>query len=120
MEIKDFGNDLIHSDLKRLKKLKSLEKDLEKYFNAHADQLKSFGRLSCEIAFHEGYRVCKQRIAVAYPRLSPSEGCRLWFVITKSGDYIRCLLYSAKEEKKYTKSKCFRIIRERLEDLTAT
>lgn len=120
MEVKNFGNDLIRSDLKRLKKLKSLEKDLEKYFNAHTDQLRRFGRLSCEIAFHKGYRVCKQRIAVARPKLSPSKGCRLWFVITKSGRYIRCLLYSAKEEKKYTKSKCFRIIHERLERLTAT
>jgi len=120
MEVKDFGNDLIRSDIKRLKKLKSLEQDLEKYFNAHAGQLRHFGQLSCEIAFHEGYRVCKQRIAVAHPRLSPSEGCRLWFVITKSGTYIRCLLYSAKEEGKYTKSKCFRVIRERLENLSAT
>lgn len=117
MEVKDFGNDLIRSDLKRLKKLKSLEKDLEKYFNAHANQLRSFGRLSCEIAFHEGYRVCKQRIAVASPRHSPSEGCRLWFVITKNGDYIRCLLYSAKEEKNYKKSRCFRIVHEKLESL---
>lgn len=117
MEIKDFGNSLIEPDIKRLKSLKSLQEDLNNYFTAHANVLKSSGRLSCQIASGENYIVCKQRITISRPKLSPSKGGRLWFVITHTGHYIRCLLYLAKEEKKYKKSICFRIVKERLETI---
>jgi len=117
MEIKDFGNNLIDPDIKRLKSLKSLKEDLNNYFTAHVNALNSSGRLSCQIASGENYIVCKQRIAITKPRLSPSKGCRLWFVITPTGYYIRCLLYLAKEEKNYKKSTCFKIVKERLETI---
>lgn len=116
--VKDFGNSLIEPDIKRLKRLKSLQEDLGTYFTAHINQLETFGRLSCQITADKEYVVCKERIAITRPRLSPSKGCRLWFVITRnSGYYIRCLLYSASEEKTYQKSVCFKLVTERLETL---
>jgi len=117
MKIKDFGNSLIDSDIGRLKKLKSLEKDLDNYFITHVNQLNGSGRLSCQIASGKDYIVCKQRIAISKPKFPPSKGGRLWFVITRNGYYIRCLLYMAKEEKNYKKSICFRIVKERLETI---
>lgn len=117
MEINDFGNGLIDKDLKRLKKHISLEEDLQNYYTAHVNRLRSFGALSCQIAATKDYIVCKERVAVSSSGLSPSKGCRLWFVITKTGYYIRCLLYLASEEKHYKKSICFKTVRERLETI---
>ncbi|MBU4210480.1 hypothetical protein KKC08_00665 [Patescibacteria group bacterium] len=107
MDLIDCGNDLILSDLKRLKKLKSLKEDLKKYFNYHQNQARNGGNLSCQIATNQGFKICKQRVGTSNPKMSPSEGCRLWFVITQDGYYVKCLLYSAKEEKKFPKRKCF-------------
>ena len=112
------GNELIASDLKRLKKINSLEKDLDTYFIAHQNTLSQFGHLSCEIAPCKDYIICKDRIATANPFRPPSKGGRLWFVITKSGYYIRCLLYLADEEDTYKKSVCFKLVTERLNSIS--
>lgn len=114
MPINNYGNDLIKPDIKRLKRLRSLKKDLDTYFVAHVNQLNSFGRLSCQIAAGKNYVVCKERIAISSPKISPSKGCRLWFVVTSSGYYIRCLVYAAVEEKIYKKSLSFQIVRDKL------
>lgn len=126
MEIKDYGNSLISSDLKRLKKLRSLEKDLETYFIAHKNTLLENGLLSCKVADGKTpdgliYWVCKERVIVTNPKTGASDGCRLWFLIIFESPikahYVKTLLYSAKEEKKYPKDKCYQIIKKALESI---
>ena len=121
MNIIDYGNSLIEGDIRRLKKIRSMDEDLQTFFIAHTNLLNSFGKLSCEIvgAGTKDYIVCKERIRFSNPSTPPSNGGRLWFVVTKNGFYIRCLLYLAKEEKTYTKSVCFRIIKSNLERIIA-
>ena len=117
MQYTDFGYELVERDIKRLKKLKSLKEDLDIFYTAHTNQLNDFGRLSCEIASTPNYKIYKDRIAVTNPFTPPSKGCRLWFVITKDGFYIRCLIYQANEESKFTKSICFKAIKDRLSEI---
>lgn len=121
MVVKDYGYDLISLDLKRLKRLKSLEKDLDVYFLAHKNSFYEHNLLSCKIAdgrTTDGsiYWVCKERIVVTKPKTGASDGCRLWFVLLFKNPatvyYIRVLLYSAKEEVKYPKSLCYKKIKE--------
>ncbi|MFA6081217.1 MAG: hypothetical protein WC741_02305 [Patescibacteria group bacterium] len=119
MQIVDYGNYLIESDLKRLKKINSVEMDLQTYFTEHKNILSNFGKLSCEIAVVGDYKVCKERIAFSKPETIPSKGGRLWFVISKSGFYVRCLLYLAKEEGQFKKSVCFKIVQEKIRYLIA-
>lgn len=114
MDLVDFGNSLILKDIKRLKQIRSVEEDLETFFIKHKNTLTSFGKLSCEIASTDQYIICKERVGFSNPQTPPSKGGRLWFAITKNGHYIRCLLYIAKEEDKYPKSICFKIIKENL------
>lgn len=123
MVVKDYGYGLISSDLKRLKRFKSLEKDLDMYFLAHRNSFYEHKILSCKIAdgrTTDGsvYWVCKERIVVTKPKTGASDGCRLWFVLLFKNPatiyYIRVLLYSAKEEGKYPKSICYKKILETL------
>lgn len=110
MRLHDFGNSLISHDIKRLKKrFRSLEKDLDSYFEIHQNTLSEMGRLSCEIYSDKEVIICKERIGLTIPKTPPSKGARLWFVILKdNGHYIRCLLYAANEEKAYPKRVCFK------------
>ncbi len=118
MELTDTGLDLIKRDLKRLKKYRSLKNDLENYFKIHDDSWKKYRSLSCMKASGKNYIICKQRIGIKNPKLSPSEGGRLWFVVdTSNGNYYRCLLYLAREEPSYPKSKCFKIVHSLIESL---
>ena len=118
MELIDKGFDLIEKDLKRLKKYTSIKIDLENYFKIHNNSWKRFGMLSCIIASGKNYCVGKQRIGIKDPKMSPSEGGRLWFVINKvTGEYYRCLLYSAKEESSYPKSTCFDVVNSQIRRL---
>ncbi len=111
MELNDTGFDLIKKDLKRLRKCRSMKADLENYFKIHNDSWTKYSNLSCIIAAGKNYVVCKDRVGIKNPKLSPSEGGRLWFVIDKTtGKYYRCLLYIAKEEPSYPKSVCFEIV----------
>ncbi len=43
MVFKDYGNNLISKDLRRLKKLGSLSDDLDLYFLVHKNRLKDIG-----------------------------------------------------------------------------
>lgn len=115
--LKHYGNSLIEHDIRRLKRFKSLIKDLEIYFGAHSNQYGELGRLSCQIANRPGYIVCKDRIKITTPITPPSKGGRLWFVISSSGYYIPCLLYAAVEEKNYKTSICFKTVTDRLKGI---
>ena len=115
----DYGNSLIEGDLKRLRKLVSLRDDLAIHFRNHDAIFTEHGNLSCLIAHNEEFnaRIGKERIAVPSAGLTPAKGCRLWFVITPSGKYIRCLLYQAKEEAAYTSDVCKREVLARLRSI---
>ncbi len=125
MPLRDHGNGLISKDLKRLKKLNSLVKDLDVYFIAHKNRIKEFGQLSCikvQSKNKEGIRfwLCKERIKITSPKTSESNGCRLWFLVlfnNRQTVYIRLLLYRAKEEPKYPKQVCMRLCKERLKEI---
>jgi hypothetical protein len=118
MELTDKGFGLIAGDIKRLKKFNSLTSDLENYFKIHNDSWKMYGNVSGVIASGKNYCIVKERVAIKSPKMCPSEGCRLWVVInTTTGDYYRCLLYSAKEEETYKKSICFNIVNEQIRSL---
>lgn len=120
MELIDKGYDLVKQDLKRLKRLRSIESDLKNYFKVHNDLWSKFNNVSGTIASGKNYIVIKERIATKDPKMTPSEGCRLWVVInTTTGDYYRCLLYSAKEEETYKKSVCFNIVNDKIKTLLA-
>ena len=115
MELVDRGYDLIEGDLKRLRKYVSLRTDLENYFKIHNDNWKNYSNISCIIAAGKNYCVCKERIGIKNPKMGPSAGGRLWFVINKiTGEYYRCLLYTAREEPSYPKSTCFDIVRKQI------
>ncbi len=125
MKINDYGNQIISSSLKRLKRLKSLEDDLNVYFKAHKNELQENGLLSCKIADGEGknlrYWVCKERIIITNPKTGSKDGCRLWFILIfldpNTVFYVRTVLYSVKEEKAYPKSKCYEIVKETIEKI---
>jgi hypothetical protein len=118
MELNDTGYELIEGDIKRLKKLTSLSTDLENYFKIHNDSWVKYGTVTGIKASGKNYIVVKERIGIKSPKMSPSEGCRLWVVInTSNGNYYRCLLYSAKEEETYKKNVCFKIINDKIRSL---
>jgi hypothetical protein len=122
MEIRDYGNDLIAQDIKKLKKYKSLKKDLEVYKEYHINQILEENNLSCKKYSGKTTRgdvfwVGKQRIKITNPKTTESNGCRLWFMILflpKETLYLRMLLYEVKDEKNYPKSICLKTIEERL------
>lgn len=111
MELVDKGLELIDCDLRRLKKLNSLLSDLNNTFKIHNDCWKRQNIIPGVIASGPNYYVVKERVAIKSNCLSPSKGCRLWIVINRlNGDYYRCLLYLASEEKNYPKGTCLNIV----------
>jgi hypothetical protein len=125
MTIKNYGNDLINQDIKRLKKYKSLEKDLGVYFNYHTNLIDEQRNLPCIVNSGKTlqgdvYWVCKDRIKITKPKTSNRDGCRLWFMVLFKPNvtiYIRILLYQAREENQYPTSICRKIVNERLESI---
>ncbi len=119
MQLNDKGFNLIDGDLKRLgKKCRSIQTDLENYYKIHNDSWIRYGAVPGIIASGKNYQIGKQRIGLLVPKLTPSEGARLWFVInTLTGDYYRCLLYLAREEQSYPQRKCFEIVNLQIKSL---
>lgn len=116
MLLVDFGNSVISSDIRKLKRFRSIESDLDTLFTIHKNQYSEFSMVGCQLVSNSEFIICKDRVPITNPRTQPSKGGRLWFVIMKeTGVYIRCLLYSANEEKDYQKSNCFRIVQDRLD-----
>lgn len=122
MIIENYGNDLINQDIKRLKKYKSLEKDLEVYFNYHSNLIEEQKNLSCIVDSGktlqgDTYWICKDRIKITNPKTANSDGCRLWFMVLFKLNvtiYIRILVYQAREKNKYPTTICRKIANERL------
>jgi hypothetical protein len=112
LELKYAGNNFIANDLKRLKNLRSLVDDLNDEFKVISgywpDELPwpppntglCDGLITQYKIDGELFKVYKDRIPIAQPKMSPSKGCRLIFAIgCESFTFIPLLLYSSKEEK---------------------
>lgn len=131
------GNDFIRSDFRRLKKIKSLEADIEEVFKVicglveeanwppHVDFC---GGLITELSIEdEIFRCFKDRVPTTNPPLTPSNGCRLIYAIgIESRTFIPLLVFRASEEGtmykinskqfKLTSSNFGKIIDEKLKD----
>lgn len=103
------GNDLILSDLKRLKKIKSLPEDISsihKLINGMSEEsgwpppVDFCGGLITEFVIDDEKFMCfKDRVPTSNPKLTPSQGCRLIFALSiKSRSFIPLLVFRANEE----------------------
>lgn len=113
------GVELIEEDLRRLKKLSSLENDIREYFPLVRGSFESYGfcRDKNDFIFGvEGLLDCyKTRLRITDPFLSPSKGCRLFYIVTTGSHFVPILVYRASEESSYPISASRRIIKERID-----
>lgn len=132
----DGSNRFIKKDFQRLKRWKSLSKDIYSCYKITDGILKELpwppplnvlGGLITKIECSYGTLLCyKDRVAISNPSLSPSRGARLIFAIAKE-TFIPLIVYGACEEggpykvngKKFllTKSNLGKIIKEKIKFL---
>ena len=116
MLVEDFeysGTGLIAQDLRRLKRWRSLEGDVENHYKIWTGELTDailqsvFNYPKCEFITKKAIKdeeinFYKMRVGVSNPRIPPSGGCRLVFgILLKSKKFIPVLLYAACEEKTF-------------------
>lgn len=112
------GVELIEEDLRRLKKLSSLENDIREYFPLVRGSFESYGfcRDKNDFIFGvDGLLDCyKTRLRITDPFLPPAKGCRLFYLVTTESHFVPILVYRASEESDYPISVSRRIVKERI------
>lgn len=118
------GVELIEEDLRRLKKLSSLETDIHEYFPLVKGSFENYGfcRDRNDFIFGvDGFLDCyKTRLRITDPFSPPSKGCRLFYLVTIESHFVPVLVYRASEERNYPISVSRRIIKERIDNWLAT
>lgn len=115
----NFGYAVIQEDLKRLKKIESLTKDLDTAFNITNEAWIEHG--VCIDAnrhiYSDGEIHCyKKRIPITSTNTSPAHGLRLIYALVKKIHFVPLLLFSAKEEGFYTLKTNKNIIKNRIKE----